>query len=387
MGDNLLLSANPTLTESGVYSGPAEPTVFRFSANDIDAAPSVEKPAWQGEPEFSEHSYRTVTADGDSHEVLYMQNVCYDISQMSFLSGDGGWLGLGPLTWPYGDEYPTPQPLRLCYPNVILRNREAHFFGVGDIVEPIEAWRQAKHEITGRDWDYVFRRLFYAFTPDITGEPFCEWIEIANRDATAGAMRNNDIWVAPDGTAHLIWTETTVDARIRDRFFPGEPVVHTLEYLTVRNGSIVSRETLARSTEDDGADKPDLARFHLTAEGTLVILAVFSPGTVAGSETPARSYRVAEVLEGGQLSGWQDIRFESPFASTILTNTVRAGNALRALAHVFVGGRGWGRRVLARVGVHRRRWAGRSGHLRRRRHQVPAGLRRRRGGRHPGNSG
>lgn len=324
---NLLVSANPTLTESGAHSGPAEPTVFRFNANDIDASPSVEKPTWRDQPEFSEHSYRTVTADAARNEVLYMQNVGYDISQMSFLAGDGGWRGVGELRWPFGETYPKPQPLRLCYPNVILRDRRAHFFGVGDIVEPIEAWRQAKHEITGRDWDYVFRRLFYASTSDITGEPFCEWIEIANRDATAGAMRNNDIWLASDGTAHLIWSETTVDERIRDRFFPGEPVVNSLEYLTIKDGEVLSRSTLATATEDDTADRPELARFHVTPSGDVYILASFTPSGATGAQGARWVYRLARLTAEGTVSEWIDVPFKHPIAGTFLTNTVRGGSA------------------------------------------------------------
>ena len=324
---DLLVSANPTLTDSGIYSGPADPTVFRFDLGAMAAEPSVEKPVWKDQPAFSEHSYRTVTADGDRNEVLYMQNVGYDVSQMSFLAGDGGWRGVGELRWPFGEEYPEPQPLRLCYPNVILKDRQAHFFGVGDIVEPIEAWRQAKYEITGRDWDYVFRRLFYASTPDITREPFCEWIEIANRDATAGAMRNNDIWLAPDGTAHLIWTETTVDTRIRDRFFPGEPVVNSLEYLEIKDGEILSRQALAASTEDDDDDRPELARFHVTPSGDLYLLASFTPRGSTSSQGASRRYRLARLAAEGAVSQWMDVPFQHPIAGTFLTNTVRGGSA------------------------------------------------------------
>ena len=78
-----------------------------------------------------------------------MQNVGYDVAHMSLLGRDGRWQGVGELKWPWGGEYPKPQPLRLCYPNVIMRNRAAHFFGVGDIVEPIEAWREEKHSDNG----------------------------------------------------------------------------------------------------------------------------------------------------------------------------------------------------------------------------------------------
>jgi hypothetical protein len=157
---DLLVSANPTLSEPGTRGGPAEPAVFRFDVDDRNAAPGKELPVWSGNPAFTEHSYRTFVGDGPADEVLYMQNVGYEVAHLSLLGGDGQWQGVGELKWPWGGEYPKPQPLRLCYPNVIMRDRAVHFFGVGDIVEPIPEWRREKHRITGRDWDYVFRRLF-----------------------------------------------------------------------------------------------------------------------------------------------------------------------------------------------------------------------------------
>ncbi len=319
----LLVTDNPTLTESGQERGPAQPTVFRFNTKDIRAGCTRELPVWKGAPGFTEHSYRTVTADGEKNEVLYMQNVGMDVSHMSLLRRDGVWVGVGTLAWPWGGEYPVPQPLRLCYPNVVMRDRETHFFGVGDIVEPIEAWRNTRLEITGRHWDYVFRRLFYAYTPDVARQPFCEWIEVANRDATAGAMRNNDIWLAPDGTAHLVWSETTVDERLRDRFFPDETVAHSLEYAAVRNGEVQARRTLARVTEAAPGDRPHLARFQVTENGTPVLLASF---VCDAPSAPTHVYRLATMSSDGSLSDWVDVPFGNPIAGTFLTSTVRGGS-------------------------------------------------------------
>ena len=315
LGDDLLVSANPTLAASGEYGGPAEPTVFRFDLGDLGAAPRVERPVWDGEARFSEHSYRTVTADGERGEVLYMQNEGYEFAHMSLLSG-GQWHDRGKIRWPFGSEYPEPQPLRLCYPNVMLRDGSAHFLGVGDIVEPIADWRAAKKKITGRDWDYVFRRLFYAATPDVAAQPFGDWLELANRDETAGATRNSDIWVGPDGTAHLLWIEVTTDARIRDQFFAGVEARNCLEYAAVRDGQATQRQTLADCGEDD-SPAPTLARFHVTGDGQPVILAQF------GSE-----HRIAALAEAlsGDAGAWTGVPFQRPMAGTFLTNTVRGGS-------------------------------------------------------------
>ena len=146
LGGQLLVSANPTLADPGEYGGPAAPAVFRFDTADPEVDPVREKPVWRDEPPFSEHSYRTVVADG--HEVLYLQNTGYEKAHTSFRDKAGNWRDLPPLVWPQDDT--SDQPLRLCYPNVVLHNRSAHFLGVGDIVEPVAAWKDAKREITGR---------------------------------------------------------------------------------------------------------------------------------------------------------------------------------------------------------------------------------------------
>lgn len=342
---DLLVSANPTLTEPGARSGPAQPTVFRFDTQYPHKAPVTELPVWQDEPAFTEHSYRTVTADRTHDEVLYMQNVGYETAHMSFLERNGRWQGVGTLRWPWGEEYDPPRPLRLCYPNVFLHDRTAHFFGVGDIVEPVEAWRQAKFEITQREWDYVFRRLFYAYTPDITREPFGSWHEVANRDTTAGAMRNGDVYVDGQGIVHLIWSETNVDARLRDRFFPQETVVHSLEYMALRDGSELTRRTLARAAEGEDVPRPQMGRFHVLADGTLVALAAFGPN-VDVSDHPPTVYRVTALESApagtsasdkpGQHSeagvaalspAWVDVPFTRPMPGVFLTNTIRGGSA------------------------------------------------------------
>ena len=323
---DLLVSANPTLSAPGTYNGPAEPSIARFATTDWSAAPVRELPQWQGQPAFTEHSYRTVSADRDNDEVLYMQNVGYDVAHLSFLGREGKWRGLGTLAWPWGGEYPTPQPLRLCYPNVFLRDRAVHFLGVGDIVEPVAAWKKAKRQITGRDWDYVFRRLFYAYTPDLIEEPFGAWIEIANRDSSAGHIRNGDLHLADDGTVHLLWTETNIDHRLRDRFFPGRQITHTLEHLTLKEGQIQTRRTLVRALEGEAGPVPHLARFHALEDNTLVIIGQFTgigPGPV---------YRCA--LAGENQPEWIDIPFSQPMPGTFLTNTIRGGSSPSSLIDI-----------------------------------------------------
>ena len=57
-------------------------------------------------------------------------------------------------------DYEEPEPIRVCYPNVMLKDRAVYFCGVSDIIEPKKEWRKFKRELTGKEWDYDFRRLF-----------------------------------------------------------------------------------------------------------------------------------------------------------------------------------------------------------------------------------
>lgn len=164
-------------------------------------------------------------------------------------------------------------PIRGCYPQVALQNGAAHVLAVGDIVEPVAEWRKWKFEQTHREWDYVFRRLYYAWSPAISMQRFGDVVEIANVDATAGHITNLDLWVAPDGTGHLLFLERRVANRaMRDRFFPGVPLTVALQHCVVQNGRVASRRTLLATEEESGSELPAYARFHATPKGRLVAI-------------------------------------------------------------------------------------------------------------------
>ena len=138
---------------------------------------------------------------------------------------------------------------------------------IGDIVEPNEAWRAFKKQKTGRAWDYVFRRLFYTGTPDITRTDFSPPVEIDTAEATAGHISNLDLRVDPDGTAHLLYLKTDLTPTLRDAFFPGRPIVTTLEHVEIAGGKVSRRTTLATGGEK-ARETPHYARFHVAEDGT-----------------------------------------------------------------------------------------------------------------------
>ena len=259
-----LLSTNPTLNPPGTEGGgPADPHILAFSRSRLSGPGLRKQPVWHGEPQFTEHSYRGLGVDGPNRELVLVNNLGYEQQHWSFLDRGGKWSNCGIIHY----------PIRGCYSNVALKNRACHIFSVGDVVEPVEEWRKWKREQSGREWDYVFRRLFYAYNPDIAHTQFLRPIEIENVDATAGGLWNRDLWIDRQGDAHIIYAKTTVAIReMRDRFFPGTSIVNSLEYCRVHDNKIVFRKTLISSPEKDPPETVGMARFHSTPDGRLFIV-------------------------------------------------------------------------------------------------------------------
>jgi len=330
----LLLSANPTLvTNREAYSGPARPEILQFSVKDLKRGPELILPKWEGEPRFTEHSYRSFAADGPAGEFILFQNIDYTHAEWAFRDPAGQWSN-GKLRWPEGKEYPKPQPIRVCYPNVMLKNRAVYFCGVSDIVEPYPEWREFKKQLTGQQWDYDFRRLFFTWCPDITTGEFREWIEIASRDKTAGWISPGDLWVAPDGAVHLVWTERAIDERLREKFFPDAKQSHSINYATVREGKVAGRRTLLIAEEGKSKEFPSAPSFQVTPDNRLFLIYYVHGSDAAGKRVSEN--RLMELLPGAKSSETVRVNFKTPFTS-YFTATVRAGsppsNTLELLGH------------------------------------------------------
>lgn len=314
----LFLSVNPTLALVDAYSGPARPEILQFSAQHPQAAFERLLPVWEGQSAFTEHSYRSFAADGPAHEMILFQNIGYTHAEWAFRDRSGKWAAQGKLPWPNGAEYPKPQPIRVCYPDVALKTRAVHLCGVSDIVEPYPEWRAFKKQLTGKEWDYDFRRLFYTWTPDITREKFHEWIEIASRDKACGWIMPGDLWVAPDGAAHIVWTERALDERLRPKFFPEAKQSHALNYAIVGDGKIVLRRTLLVAEEGKPHDVPSAPRFQVTPDNRLFLVYYVQRAGVSEN-------RLMEIHRGGEPGPQVRIPFQKPFTS-YLTATVRGGS-------------------------------------------------------------
>jgi hypothetical protein len=324
-GGPLFLSANPTLrTNREAGGGPAQPQILQFSTAKPEESWRTMLPVWNGAPAFSEHSYRSLAADGPNRELILFQNIDYTHAEWSFLDREGRWSAQGKLRWPWGAEYDKPGPVRICYPTVALHNGSVHFCGVSDIIEPYYKWREFKRQLTGREWDYDFRRLFYTWSPDIRTGQFRGWVEIASRDQTCGWVSPADLWVGPDDVVHILWTERALDERLRPTFFPDAKQSHALKYARVRHGEVLMRSTLAEAREGESGEIPAFARFQVAPDNRLMVF-YYVHGS-SGSGAAVSENRLLEILPDGTTTRPVSVGLKHPFTGGF-TATVRAGSA------------------------------------------------------------
>lgn len=217
---------------------------------------------------FNQHSYRTMGVDAASGEMV-LAVIEEDDFRVTWRERGGVWKPLPRMR----------MPIRACYPQVALRRRAAHFLGIGDIVEFREEWMAEKRRVLQQEWDYVFRRLFYAWTPDVAREGFRPAVEVDSVDDTAGWMFNCDLYLDREGRAHLLWVKRTVQyGFLRDKFFPGMPVTDSLEYARVEGGRVAQRRTLWADPVVYAAEEGKshswvrLARFQELEDGRLGVI-------------------------------------------------------------------------------------------------------------------
>ncbi len=255
----LFISLNPLLDASKARQGPSRPHVLRL----LPGEPAELAPSWPAGARFSEHSYRGFAVDGARGGMLLLNQDVADLDKTA---------------WVFMDAKAPPAsggirfPIRACYPQACLRDRAAHVLAIGDIVEPVEEWRKFKFEKSQRKWDYVFRRLFYATTPDLTKKDFGAPLEIETVEAKGGHIQNLDLWLDAAGDAHALYIVQPSVQPLRDRYFPEARLRHTLVHAVIRKGAVEARETIAEGGEGLPDPSPSWARFHSAPGGRLHVL-------------------------------------------------------------------------------------------------------------------
>ena len=320
----VFVSANPTLVaDPEKYSGPSQPQVVRFGVGKESVEPDTFLPGWEGEPKFTEHSYRSFAADGTNQELILFQNIGYTHAEWTFRDQTGAWSASGKLVWQWGAEYADPCPIRTCYPTVALKDKKVFFCGVSDIIEPNPEWRAFKKEQTGQDWDYDFRRLFYTWTDDISKGEFQPWVEISSREKTGGWIMPCDLYVAPDDAVHLLWTERRINVQLRKKFFPDEKQSEALCHAVVRNGKVVKRNDVVIRHEHEDKPVATTGRLHATPDGRLWVVYYVHGNSISEN-------RIVEIRNGEPSKEFQTISLTQPFSS-FFTASVRSGSKPSAI--------------------------------------------------------
>jgi hypothetical protein len=330
----VLLSVNPNDCKPDEYDGKATPQILDFDSADPSRPRRALAPVWDREIKFHGHTYRSFAADAARREFLLIYNTAYDRAYWTFADAEGRWLTQGAFDFPFGAEYDEPQPIRVCYPAVALKDRAVYFCGVSDIVEPYKVWRAFKEDLTKQKWDFDFRRLFFTWCDDIAAEGrFHPWVEVASRDKTCGWIFPCDLHVGADGLVHILWTEKAIDERLRAKFFPDAKQSIALNYAAVRQGEVVCRRAVQEWREGGTSEeRPGSGRFHVLPDGRLLVLYHVSGKDAAGQAMSEN--RLTEILADGRLAAFVKVPLQKPMAS-FFTATPRAGNAPAAVIDVF----------------------------------------------------
>ncbi len=303
----VLMSINPSTQPPGTKYGNCIPQILKFSFSGDQVGQATFTPVWNKEHYYTDHSYRGFAVDPQAGHMLLL-NIDAKTSEENacLMTTDGETLGNASVSF----------PIRACYPQVALRGNAVHVLAVGDIVEPVEEWKKYKFEQTKATWDYVFRILYYTTTPDVAKSGFSAPLEIANVDQTGGAISNQDLWLSPDGEAHIMYTQREVASPLlRDKFFPGKSIVTSLHLAVVKDGAVTTRRVLYAGTD---AAQCGHARFQVAADGT-----VYAVMIVSGPEAGNKLMQVFPPVENAPLI---PVPAKHPMSSYCLAS-VRAGNA------------------------------------------------------------
>jgi hypothetical protein len=322
-GGPVFLSVNPSTEPAGTKYGPCKPLVLEFDPTNSAAPATTHQPAWADGTYFTDHSYRGFAADGVNGELLLLNiNARTSEQFVSYRDRKGKWHEKGTITF----------PIRSCYPQVALHDGSAHVMAIGDIVEPVKEWQILKFEKLKRKWDYVFRRLFYTYTDNIRSLSFNAPIEIDTVEKTCGHISNLDLYIDQTGAAHLLYLKRPHQYEfIRDKYFPAQAITAHLEHVIVKDGKILSRQTLAESPTRATGFEPSFARFHINATGELYVIAA---GT--GFENGQRTYGnyLGRIKAGKNKLKFEHIDLKHPFGS-FFTNTPRGGSKPSDIIDLF----------------------------------------------------
>lgn len=320
----LMLSVHPKILEKelqsdGEYSWYCQPAIAAFDTRDIHDEVDILQPEFPRGTQFTQHSYRSLAVDSASRAFLLMVINRENDFNVTWRDASGTWRAVGAPAF----------PIRSCYATMLLNGTEGHVFAIGDIKEPVQAWKEEKFRVLNREWDYAFRRVFYARAPDLGTGKFDMPLEIDTVDDTAGWAFNLDMAIDANGRVHLLWVRQNIHYDfLRDRFFPGVPILQEIRHAVIENGRVISTETLSSQREAGDAKRRRLStgRFHQLPDGRL--LAVLFAERANFDEPSSTELRIQEMdLMARNSAPPVRVHLEKPLsAGWFFTNTTRGGS-------------------------------------------------------------
>lgn len=317
----LVLSVNPSVdatVSKTEFMGEPTPTMqycsphlLEFDEADPKHPPYAWMPRWDGPAQLKDHSYRGLAVDPEKGALLIFNKDRAKLEYVwSFLDKTGRWSSQGRVS----------TPINSCYPVLCLRDRSAHAVTVGDIIEPFQEWLDFKREHQKHRFFFVFRRIFYTWTPDISREAFAPPLEVDSVEDTAGHIWNLDMWLDPSGRAHLLCRKQNIASTLmRDRFFPGKPIIVSLEYYLLEKGRVINQSTLIEAEDKAVNETPIWGRFHSSPDGNLYVVAGFMQNGSCWN-------RICCLNSDGKPSDFVTIPLQYPFCR-FFTATERGGSS------------------------------------------------------------
>ncbi|MCJ8329694.1 MAG: hypothetical protein HRT89_06320 [Lentisphaeria bacterium] len=223
---------------------------------------------WGGKFQANQHSYRSFSVDAENNtSLLFYQNP--SIHQTYWACYEGTKLiKNGKITYPRGMYGKRGVSMRICYAASQIKDWAAHYVGVSDIQEPVEKFR-------GMTSSWVFRRLYYIWSPDVRTGKFSKWVEIANYDEMDGYTKASDILIESKSKVWLLWygRELSNSRKIKAAFPTKKKQRVTLYCSLLSNGKLVSTKAIYDWKEGQkGAQPGRWARFHTTPAGKRYVL-------------------------------------------------------------------------------------------------------------------
>ncbi len=319
----VFLSVNPTLDKPKPPRRPGATRRAAIRAIDPKAPPVSLSPVWQGKPAFTEHSYRSFAADGAAGELILFQNIGYTHAEWTFRDRAGKWSAQGQLKWPWGAEYDKPEPIRVCYPNVALRDRAVHFCrgqrrrralpGLARVQARADRPRVGLR-FPAAVLHLDARHHQGAVSPTGSRSRAATRPAAGSLRATSGSRRT--------ATCICCWSERAIDERLRAKFFPDAKQSDALNYAVVRGGKVIRRSSILSMPVSAGLS----GRFHVTPDNRLFVVCQ-APATDP-NHRHASENRLVEILPDGALGSPLRIPFQKPFHSFFTTTVPRRFSAV-----------------------------------------------------------